>query len=124
MEQFYAILWTAIGILVTGLASWLTVVITNFFNSKIKDKTIARRASQLTTIILNAVKFTTQTFVDDLKKNGKFTSEAHLEALERTKSAVKNQLTEELKEYISETYGDIESYLTSAIEAQIYTLKK
>ena len=72
MEQFYAILWTAVGILITGLASWLSVVLTNFLNSKIKDKKIAKITTELTNIIFNSVTYVTQTYVDTLKKNGKF----------------------------------------------------
>lgn len=124
MEQFYAILWTAVGILITGLASWLSVVLTNFLNSKIKDKKIAKITTELTNIVFNSVTYVTQTYVDTLKKNGKFDANAHIEAFNTCKKLVMTQLSEEIKEYITNTYGDLEAYITSLIESQIYMLKK
>lgn len=124
MEQFYAILWTAVGTAVTGLISWLTIVITNFFNSKIKDKKMAKIATDITVIITNAVQTVFQTFVDVMKKAGTFNAEAQAEAKERALAIINSQLTPELKEYISNNFGDVQEYLKNRIESIIYSLKK
>ena len=124
MEQFYAILWTAVGTFVTGLLSWLTIVITNFFNSKIKDKKIAKMTTDITTIILNAVQTVFQTFVEVLKKEGTFNAEAQKEAKERALTIITSQLTPELVEYIKSNLGDVEEYIKNRIESMIYSLKK
>lgn len=124
MEQFYAILWTAVGTFVTGLLSWLTIVITNFFNSKIKDKKIAKMTTDITTIILNAVQTVFQTFVEVLKKEGTFNAEAQKEAKERALTIITSQLTPELVEYIKSNFGDVEEYIKNRIESMIYSLKK
>lgn len=42
LNQFYAILWSIIGTIGTGLATWLTALLVDFLNQKIKDKKIAR----------------------------------------------------------------------------------
>ena len=124
MEQFYAILWSAVGIIITGIAGWLVAVITSFFNSKIKDKKLAKMASDITTIIVNAVSSVFQSFVDTLKKNGKFDEKAQIEAKEKALTIINSQLTEELKQYIQDNFGDIQEYLMNRIEAVIYSLKK
>ena len=124
MEQFWTIFWTAIGILVTGLMSWLTVVITNFFNSKIKDKKLAQHATNVGLIITNAVSAVFQSYVETMKKSGTVTLEAQQEAKERALKIIKSQLTEELREYITENFGDLQEYLINQIEAKIYMLKK
>ena len=124
MDQFYAILWSSVGVAVTGLMSWLVVVITNFFNSKIKDKKMAKIMSDLSTIVLNSVQTVFQTFVDVLKKDGKFDSEKQAEAKERALTIINSQLTPEIKEYISANFGDIQEYLKNQIESTIYMLKK
>lgn len=124
MEQFWTIFWTAIGILISGLMSWLTVVITNFFNSKIKDKKLAQHSTAVTTIVMNAVSAVFQSYVDTMKKAGTFTIEAQQGAKEKALKIIKAQLTEELLEYIKENFGDVQEYLNNQIEANIYMLKK
>lgn len=124
MEQFWTIFWSAVGTALTALMSWLTVVITNFFNSKIKDKKMTEIASGITTIILNAVTAVTQTFVDTLKKNGKFDETAQKEAQEKALKIINSQLTEPMIQYIKDNFGDVQEYLKTRIEAMIYTLKK
>ena len=124
MEQFWTIFCSAVGVLLTGLMSWLTVVITNFFNSKIKDKKMAEIASGITSIILNAVTAVTQTFVDTLKKNGKFDELAQDEAKERALKIINSQLTEPMIQYIKDNFGSVQEYLKNRIEAVIYTLKR
>ena len=124
MEQFYQILWTAVGILVTGLMSWLVVVITNFFNSKIKDKKAAKWATDITTIVLNAVTCVFQTYVEALKKQGKFDKQAQDEAKQKAYNIIMTQLSPELQKYIEENFGDMKEFIMNKIEATIYSLKK
>ena len=124
MEQFWNIFWSAVGILLTGLVSWLTTVVVSWLNSKIKDKKLARFASDLWIIMTNSVNTIQQTYVDSMKKQGKFTEENQKEAFNRALTIVKTQLTPELNSYIQEHFGDIEEYLRAQIESIIYQNKK
>ncbi len=124
MEQFYTILWSAVGIILTGLASWLTATGVSFLNQKIKDKKIARWASEVFQIIMNAVQTVFQTYVEELKEKGKFGEEEAKKAKERAYKIITSQLTDELKSYITENFGDMKEYIMNQIEAQIYMLKK
>lgn len=123
MEQFYPILWSAISVVATGLSTWLVATITNFFNSKIKDKKMQQHAENVLKIIESAVKNVTQTYVDTLKKQGKFDEKAQATALEMCYKVINANLTQELKEYITNNFGDIATYIKTQIEATIYNLK-
>lgn len=124
MEQFYVILWSAVGVIVSGLATWLTAYIVGLLNQKIKDKKLARWSSEVFQIIMSAVQTVFQEFVEVLKKEGKFTPEAQKEAKERAYAIIVGQLSTELQAYITDNFGDMKEYLMNQIEAMIYQLKK
>ena len=124
MESFWPIFWSAVGTALTALFAWLTTVITNAINTNVKDKKNANHLNAINLIVLNAVQNIFQSFVDTMKKNGKFDEEAQKEAKERALTIIKSQLTPELKDYIVSNFGDIEEYLKTKIEATIYQLKK
>ena len=66
---------------------------------------------------------TNQTYVDSLKKSGKFDAEAQKVAFEKTYNAVLMVLNDEVKKYIVETSGDLQIYLTQQIEAMVNNKK-
>lgn len=123
LNQFYAILWSIIGTIGTGLATWLTALLVDFLNQKIKDKKIARWSTDLFQIVMSAVQSVFQEFVDTMKKNGKFDEAAQKEAKERAYNIIINQLTPELQNYIKENFGDMKDYIMNQIEAMVYQLK-
>ena len=69
--------------------------------------------------ITTCVIATNQTYVESLKKSGKFDAEAQKLAFEQTKAAVLEILTEDAKEYLTEFYGDLDKQLNSLIEAEV-----
>lgn len=74
--------------------------------------------------IINACVLTTnQTYVETLKKQGKFDAEAQKQAFETTKTAVLGMLNVELQDFITQAFGDINEYLTTAIEASVSSNK-
>jgi hypothetical protein len=74
--------------------------------------------------IINACVLTTnQTYVETLKKQGKFDAEAQKQAFETTKTAVLGMLNVELQDFITKAFGDINEYLTTAIEASVSSNK-
>ena len=122
-QEVLGIIWSAVGIVVTGLVSWAVSVLIQFLNSKIKNEKIRKFATQITTIISGAVQAISQEFVDTLKKQGKFDAKAAEEAKEKALAIIKGQLTTELTDYISESFGDVEKYIEEQIEAVLYQLK-
>ena len=92
-------------------------------NSKIKDAQAAKYLTQITQIVTDAVMNIFQSFVETLKNNGKFDEAAQQEAKEKALAIIQSQLTDELKAYIQDNFGDMKQWLMSKIEAIIYTLK-
>ena len=124
MDQFLTILWGAVGTILTGLATWGTSVLVSWLNSKIKNQKVAGWITNLTQIISSSVQAVMQTYVDTLKKEGKFGEKEAIEAKQKALDIITNQLTEELKNYIMDNFGDIQEYLSTQIEAVVYNLKK
>lgn len=79
--------------------------------------------NMLTETICTCVIATNQTYVEALKKQGKFDAEAQKKAFQMTYDAVMNILSEEAKEYLKNIYGDLDAFLTNAIEAQVKNSK-
>ena len=78
---------------------------------------------QLIYIITDAVQCVYQEFVEVLKKEGGFTEEAQKEAKERAMNIIYGQLSEKMKQFIIDNYGNIETWLSEKIESVIYSLK-
>lgn len=69
--------------------------------------------------IHDCVVATNQTYVNNLKETNAFTKEAQDEAFRKTMEAVLAILSEDAKEYIRETTGDLNTYLTQLIESEV-----
>ena len=69
--------------------------------------------------ITKCVIATNQTYVDSLKNKDAFSKEAQKEAFELTYNAVLDILSDDAKDYIAETFGDAEVYLTTLIEEAV-----
>lgn len=117
------IIWSAIGVVVTGLVSWGVGLLITWMNSKIKDQKLAGYLTSITRIVTDAVMNVFQSFVDTLKKNGTFDAAAQEEAKQKALDIIFNQLTPELKDYIQTNFGDIKEWLSNKIESIIYNLK-
>jgi hypothetical protein len=74
-------------------------------------------------IIVDAVQATNQTFVDELKKAGKFDAAAAEEAFKRTKDAVLKILPQSTKDALSVLYGDVDAWLSAQIESTVKAVK-
>lgn len=74
--------------------------------------------------IAKCVSATNQTYVDALKKAGSFDAEAQKHAFEMTLNAVMNVLGKDAIEYLTAIYGDLTSYLTTLIEAEVKAQKE
>ena len=73
--------------------------------------------------ISTAVTFTSQTYVDALKKSGQFDKEAQEWALKVALAQAQRMLTEDAKEFLAEAYGDLGKYLEGRIEAEVRNQK-
>lgn len=78
---------------------------------------------QVNDAVTKAVTYTTQTFVDSMKKNGVFDAEAQAEALQKSLDKTLALLSEVAKSALEEIYGDLNEYLTVRIEAEVKNQK-
>lgn len=122
-QEVLNIILSAVSIAVTGLVSWGVGVFISWMNSKIKDQTLSKHLTAVTQIVTDAVMSVFQSFVKVLKANGTFDENAQKEAKAKALEIINAQLTEELRQYIANNYGDVQDWLNNKIESVIYTLK-
>lgn len=123
-QEIMNILFSALGVIITGLASFMVAKITQWINQKIKDKKAANYLSTINELAWTCVKEVYQTYVETLKKEGKFDKEAQEKALHSCLNTLKAQLKDEIWEFIKTNFGDIDTYLISIIESIIFSLKR
>ena len=109
--------------IVLPLISFLGIKLSQWLSTKIKDEKAAALFKKATEIVTNAVRVTFQTYVESLKNSGSFGKDEQLIALNKAKQIITSELTEELKAFIIENYGDLQAWISNQIEATIYKLK-
>jgi hypothetical protein len=126
LELLYKILEVCLipllGIATTFLIKWLNTKKEEVL-MKIDNEMADKYVAMVFETIATCVSATTQTYVDALKKEGKFDAEAQKIAFEKTYKAVLSTLTDEAKEYLAALYGDLQSFLTARIEAEVKAQK-
>ena len=107
-----------LGILTKYLVDYLTAK-RNESNSKTDNETAQKYTNMIYQTVVDCVIATNQTYVDSLKKSGSFDEAAQKEAFNRTMNAIMTILSDDAKEYITEATGDLNTYLTQLIEAEV-----
>ena len=104
----------------------LTTFLVRYINTKMKtladttsDGKQKKYIEMLNNTITDCVIATTQTYVDTLKKQGKFDKEAQEQAFLMTFNAVSSLLTEESKKYLNEAIEDLDLYIKQKIESEV-----
>ena len=79
--------------------------------------------TMLENTIIDCVISTTQTYVEALKKQGKFDADAQKIAFTKTYTNVMAILNKDAKKYLEEAMGDLETYVYNKIEAEVNLTK-
>ena len=129
-EQLLNIIAQIAEVCLIPLFGYLTTLLINKINSKLdSDKKKAeaeiaiRYINQLNVTIVECIRATNQTYVEELKKAGSFDKAAQEVALAKTLEAVKATLNDESKKYLAMFATDIEAYILNKIEASIAEAK-
>lgn len=122
-QELMNIVLSALGIIVTGLATFAVTKLTAFLNEKIKNQKFNNLVQAVFDIILKCVQEVNQTYVEELKNKNIFDKEAQKNALDMCLKKVKSQLSADTLKLLAEYFGDIDSYLTTVIESTVNTLK-
>lgn len=74
-------------------------------------------------VVETAVLSVSQTYVDELKKSGKFTKESHYEAKEQAINIANELLTSDVRNAITNLYGDVDTYIDNLVEKYVLEWK-
>ena len=108
----------AIPVLVTYLVKYLKAK-ADQTTTKINNELVRTYLQEATDAVLQAVTYTAQTYVDTLKKQGKFDKEAQEKAFNTAKDIALKLLTDEAKQMIEDLYGDLMLWLETKIEQTV-----
>ena len=111
------------GVLVAYVVKYINAK-GNEIAANVDSELASKYIVMLTTTIADCVVATNQTYVEALKKEGKFDKDAQAKAFQMTYDAVMDILTDDAKEYLANFYGDLTLYLTERIEAEVVANKK
>jgi hypothetical protein len=107
-----------LGLAVTFLTTWL--------NAKKKeaqaktDNEVAQKYIGIAFDVINTcVVATSETYVKHMKDQNLFDAEAQKTALEKTKTAVMDTLSDEAKTHLTGLYGDLNKYIENKIEEAV-----
>ena len=125
------LLYDIFDLCVIPLFGVLVAYVVKYINTKgneiaanVDSELASKYIVMLTTTIADCVVATNQTYVEALKKEGKFDKDAQAKAFQMTYDAVMDILTDDAKEYLANFYGDLTLYLTKRIEAEVVANKK
>ena len=109
---------------VTGILPIMTIFVVNYLRIKIKEHTgkiendtLQKYIDSATEAISIAVIAISQTYVDSMKKAGKFDEEAQKEAKRMAIEKAKELITEDARKAIEQVYSDFDKFLDAMIES-------
>lgn len=114
----------AVGVGVSALIAWGFATFQAWLSSKIKNEKVKQVSMFMLDLIQDVVSYVTQTFVEQLKKDGKFDKAAQEQALALALERVKANMTTEAHKVLEELYGDVDTWLTTQVEAIIVRGKR
>lgn len=121
--NFQTILLSTLGTILTALATWGVERLIAWLNTKIKDQKALTYLNNAISVVTSVVKATYQTYVEALKNENMFTKEAQEQALNKAVEQAKTTMSAEVKNFITENYGDLTEWIKLQIESAIYSLK-
>ena len=110
-------------VVVLPLLTVLTKSAVKYINSKTENDTIKKYIEIAEDAVSTAVQSVGQTYVDSLKESGSFTEEAQQEAFNKARKTAIELMGETAKNVLTETYGDVNSWIDNKIESYVSKFK-
>lgn len=120
----YNVLMWALSLLGTIITSVILPIVVKLISAKIKNEKLKYVIDELGTTIATSVDYVNQTFVNQMKLDGKFDAEAQKQALIQATTYCFDTLTDSTKQIISAEGIDLQTLIEKRIEAQIAENKK
>ena len=114
-----------LGVLTTFIIAYLKAkkeqILANIEANKTQEeKELAEKyLNMVEDTVAKCVLATNQTYVDSLKAEGKFDTEAQKIAFNKTLDAVLAILSDDAKNYLTHIFGDLNVFLSNLIESQV-----
>ena len=108
--------------LIIAISSFLIALIrqqTSKIEEKIKDEKAKRMLEIAENVVSQAVATVSQTYVDGLKKDGIFDTDAQKEAFEMSKDKIYKLLTTDTLQAVQNNYGNVDEWIVTKIEETI-----
>jgi hypothetical protein len=122
--NWYEILMYVIKALV-GLAVTVGIpLLISWLKTKTDNDALEKVLDMVGQTVTDCVLMIDQTFVDPLKKAGKWDDKTAAEAFENCKTQILILLSDEMKSLVVTLYGDLETWLKAKIEAEVRNNKK
>lgn len=121
-QLFEIVIFPLLAIGTVYLISLIKVKIQELKQKK-DNEMYTKYLGMLETTIIDCVISTTQTYVEALKKEGKFDADAQKVAFTKTYTNVMAILNKDAKKYLEEAIGDLETYVYNKIEAEVNLTK-
>ena len=121
-EIFQTCIIPLLGILTTYIVRYIQIK-TAEVQQHGKNELTNKYLTMLKDTVVDCLTATNQTYVETLKKEGKFDTDAQKVAFEKTKDAVMTILTQDAKECLTTAVGDLNVYVSQLIESKIKTMK-
>ncbi len=107
-----------LGVLACYIVNYIKAK-TQELNTNNSNELLSKYLTMLSDTVCDCVIATNQTYVEALKNKNAFDAEAQKIAFEMTYNAVIRVLSVEAKEYLTNIYGDLSTYITNMIEAEV-----
>ena len=121
-DIFFTCLIPLVGVLCSYGIAFLNKKVKEV-QEKVNNDLFTKYSDMLVGIVETCVIATNQTYVDELREQGKFGPEEHDIAYHKTYDAIKELLTEEMKKVLQEGYSDLEFYISQLIQEQVNVIK-
>lgn len=121
-QLFEIVIFPLLAIGTVYLISLIKVKIQELKQKK-DNEMYTKYLTMLESTIIDCVISTTQTYVEALKKQGKFDADAQKIAFTKTYTNVMAILNKDAKKYLEEAIGDLETYVYNKIEAEVNLTK-
>ena len=122
MDKFFEILCVVVSVILPIVAAVLVKLLlakTTQVKMETSNENVRNIMDEVYEAISTAVIYTSQVFVDALKKTGEFNVEKQKEALNIAVEKTYEMLSETAISFIDDTYGDIEEWIITNIEKEV-----
>lgn len=120
---FQVVLVPAVPVLLKILYNFV-VAYTVEKSEKIENEKVRGYVNDAVKAVMTAVTSTFQTYVDSLKKQGKFDEEAQKIAFNTARDTALLMLTQDMRDAVTTVYGDFDTWLSKTIEQLVLANKE